>query len=223
MTGTRGNTGVRVALGFRAVKGGAVVVGIAVDGGEPRVVLSRVVPTGEPGDSLSLGPYAVAAELYRSFQGDGRAEAAATVAEGRRRQERAATDALRAIIRELEEATCRPSLAALLVNRADWITDVLEYSLAWREHVPVAEGLAVRDALRFAFKECRIEFVELDEKSLPELAATTFGTSSASIDTRVKALGVAVGKPWRKEQKLACLSAWLALTAYEAVSRRVEA
>jgi hypothetical protein len=79
----------------------------------------------------------------------------------------------------------------------------------WRR---LAEGLAVRDALRFAFKECRVEVAELDEKSPPDLAANALDTSSMAIDARLKALGATVGRPWRKEQKLACLSAWFALT-----------
>lgn len=84
---------------------------------------------------------------------------------------------------------------------------------AWPEHLPVAEGLAVRDALRFALEQCRIEVAELDEKSLPDLAATTFAMSSTAINTRLTALGATVGRPWRKEQKLACLSAWFAVSA----------
>jgi hypothetical protein len=108
----------------------------------------------------------------------------------------------------LDEA---PVVAALLVNRAGWVSDLLEYSLAWPEHVPVAEGLAVRDALRFAIKECRVEVVEVDEKSLPDLAADALGLSWAEIDARLKALGATVGRPWRKEQKLACLSAWVTI------------
>ena len=102
-------------------------------------------------------------------------------------------------------------VAGLLVNRAGWVTDLLEYSSSWPEHVPVAEGLAVRDALRFACKECAIEAVELDEKSLPDVAATALDTSSIVLDARLKALGASAGRPWRKEQKLACLSAWFAL------------
>jgi hypothetical protein len=71
----------------------------------------------------------------------------------------------------------------------------------------------VRDALRFALEQCRIEVAELDEKSLPDLAATTFAMSSTAINTRLTALGATVGRPWRKEQKLACLSAWFAVSA----------
>jgi hypothetical protein len=77
--------------------------------------------------------------------------------------------------------------------------------------VPVAEGLAVRDAIRFAIKQCRFELVELDEKSLPNLAENALGLSSAEIEARLKALGATVGRPWRKEQKLACLSAWVTI------------
>ncbi len=204
-------TATPVGLGLRALKGGAVVVGVAVEGGEPRVVLSTFLATCAEGDRISLEPYHVAAELKRDPQGRASAEAAAALAEGRKRQEQLAAKGLHAIFRELEGARCKPVVAALLVNRTGWITDVLEYSVSWPEHVPVAEGLAVRDALRFAFKECRVEVAELDEKSLPDLAASTLDTSSMPIDARLKALGATVGRPWRKEQKLACLSAWFAV------------
>jgi len=201
---------------MRAFKGGAVVVGVAVEGGAPRVVYSRLLATCLEGDRLAREPYLVAAELKREPGGNVTAEAAAAVAEGRKRQDEQAANGLRALIRELADERCKPAVAALLINRTGWITDVLEYSLAWAEHVPVAEGLAVRDALRFALRECRIEVAELDEKSLPELAAKRFDMLPAAIDARLKALGTSVGRPWRKEQKLACLAAWVALTAKSA-------
>jgi hypothetical protein len=213
MNANRRDTATPVGLGLRALKEGAAVVGIAVEGGEPRVVLSTFLATSAEGDRLSFEPYHVAAEMKRDPQGRVSAEAAAAVAEGRRRQEQLAAKGLHSIVGTLAEARCKPVVAALLVNRAGWITDLLEYSSSWPEHVPVAEGLAVRDALRFAFKECRVEVTELDEKSLPDLAASALHTSSVAIDARLTALGATVGRPWRKEQKLACLSAWFAITA----------
>ena len=39
------------------------------------------------------------------------------------------------------------------------------------------------------------------------------GQREASLDDSLKALGVAAGRPWRKEQKLACLAAWVAVAA----------
>ena len=74
--------------------------------------------------------------------------------------------------------------------------------------MPVAEGIAVRDALRFALKECRVEVVELDEKSLPDHAANALDTSFMAIAARLKALGATVGRPWRKGAE-ARLPIWL--------------
>ena len=151
----------------------------------------------------------VAAETASRAQGV-MPDVAAAVAEGRQRQDALAARNLQRFVEGLVHANQAPIVAALLVNRAGWITVLLAHSLAFAEHVPVAEGLAVRDALRFAFGRCGIEAIELDEKSLPETASAVLGRSSAEIDDRLKALGAEAGKPWRKEQKLACLAAWVA-------------
>lgn len=85
------------------------------------------------------------------------------VAEGRRRQEQPAAQGLNSIVRALDDARYSRAFAALVVNRAGRVTDLLQYSSSSPEQLPVAEGLAVRDAIRFAFKKCRIEAAELDE------------------------------------------------------------
>ncbi len=182
---------------------------VAVEAGEPHVTLSTFLATGADGDRLSREPYHVAHELARGPRGEVSA-AAAAVAEGRGRQDRLAANGLRSILDRLDDT---PVVAALLVNRVGWITDVLDYSLAWPEHVPVAEGLAVRDALRFACNACGCEVVELDEKSLPDRASDMIGLSATEIDARLKRLGTTVGRPWRKEQKLAALAAWVAASS----------
>jgi hypothetical protein len=208
---TRENGTKAVALGFRAGRSGGVIVGVAIDGRVPHVVLSAVLATAAEGDRLSLEPYRVVSEMARCRQGEAPAEAAAAVAEGRNRQGALAAKGLADIIRQLRQARCEPVVAALLINRAGWITDTLAYSLSWPEHVPVAEGLAVRDAFRFACDRCDINVVEIDEKSLHEVASEQLRLSLRDIETRLKSLGVTVGRPWRKEQKLACLAAWVAL------------
>jgi hypothetical protein len=188
-----------ICVGLRAQKGGAVIVAVSIAAGEPRLLHSTVLATCADGDRLAFEPYRMAREMAP-------ADAASAVAEGRRSQEAKAAQGLQEIASRLGEP---PRVAALLVNRAGWITDLLEYSLAWPEHVPVAELLAVRDALRYAARHCGIGLAELDEKSLPESAAQALGLSAAEIEARLKALGLAAGKPWRKEQKLACLAAWV--------------
>jgi hypothetical protein len=199
-----------VCLGLYPHKGGAVVIGLALEHGVPKLRLSEALATHATGDRLLLEPFHVASELPRGPGGKASPEAAKAVAEGRARQDRLAEQGLSAIVDRLTDEGFRPMIAAMLVNRAGWITDLLEYSLGWAEHAAVAEGLAVRDALRFAVAACGLEMLELDQKTLPDRAATAIGLPSAEIDARLKALGVGQA-PWRKEQKLACLAAWIAL------------
>lgn len=178
----------RIAIGLRAQKGGAVIVALSLAADGPRLLLSEFLPTAAEGDRLAFEP-------YRAASGMPLAEAAAAVAEGRQRQDETAARNLQAFIVRLEE---KPAAAALLVNRAGWITDLLGYSREWAEHIPVAENLAVREALRFAVRECGLKLMELDEKTLPDPAEY------------LEPLGKVAVKPWRKEQKLACVAAWLA-------------
>ena len=178
-----------VALGLRAQKGGAVVVGLGLDKGEPLLLLSTFLAIGEE-------PYRAAAALPQD-------QAKAVVAEGRRRQDLLAAKGLRTILESLRP----PLVAALLVNRAAWITDLLSYSREWAEHIPVAENLALRDALRFACRENGVELAEWGEKSLPDQAAESLG----DVEARLAVFGAAAGTPWRKEQKLASLAAWMSL------------
>jgi hypothetical protein len=200
------------AIGLRAVRGGSVVVAVARGGGEPRVVLSTFLATAAEGDRLAFEPYHVAFEIAGGRK-DVPAEAAAAVAEGRRRQAGMAVSSLASLVARLKEVGCEPAMAALLVNRAGWMTDLLEHCLSAPEHPPVAEGLAVREALRSACRGRGLPIVEMDEKLLPETAAAVLGLPPGDVAARLKALGAAAGKPWRKEQKLACLAAWLALAA----------
>jgi len=69
---------------------------------------------------------------------------------------------------------------------------------------------AVRDALRFGLGKVGLDIVEIDEKSLGPSAAEALGRAPSDIEAQLKRLGVDAGKPWRKEQKAACLAAWLA-------------
>ena len=212
--GRKSGTG-PIGVGFRALKGGSVVVGVVVDESDPQVVLSTFLPTAADGDRLALEPYRVAHEMERDPAGGASTAAAAAVAEGHKRQGKLAAKGLGDIVRKLRDAGCQPVIAALLVNRADWINDALTYSLSWPEHVPIAERLAVRDAVRFACGRCALEVTEVDEKSLHEVAAEQLRLSPHEVDVRLKSLGATVGRPWRREQKLACLSAWVTVAALQ--------
>lgn len=215
MSSEGGGARLRFGIGLRAQRGGAVVVGVGLENDAPQVVLSTFLATAAAGDRLAEAPYHVAFEIAHGAGGGASAEAAAAVAEGRKRQDALAASGLAEMVRALRERGREPVVAALLVNRAGWVTDLLAYSLAFPEHPPVAEGLAVREALRFAIGRCGIDIAELDEKSLSEQARELRLADDADLDARLKRFGASVGRPWRKEQKLACLAAWVALIEHE--------
>lgn len=204
--------GVRAAIGLRAIRGGAVAVAVAVENGDPRVVLSTLLATAAEGDRLAFEPYHVAFEMAQGLGGHVPPEAARLVAEGRGRQEAIAAENLDKLVGRLRDEGFDPAVAALLVNRAGWMSDLLQHALSAPEHPAVIEGLAVREALRFASARCGLPVTEMDEKSLPESASAVLGLSPAALEARLNALGVTAGRPWRKEQKLACLAAWVAVT-----------
>ena len=118
MSAARTSVRTPVALGFRAVRGGCAVVGVAIEDAKLRVVLSSFLATATADDRLALEPYRVAAAMRHGTVADTFAEATSAVAEGRKRQDRLATDGLAALVGALRDAGCEPIAAALLVNRA---------------------------------------------------------------------------------------------------------
>jgi hypothetical protein len=74
----------------------------------------------------------------------------------------------------------------------------------------VAELLGVRDAVRVGAERAGIEIIELDEKSLVESASRDLGIKADDFPFILKIMGAAQSRPWRKEQKQACLAAWIA-------------
>lgn len=219
----RGRAVPAVALGCRAFRGGCVVVAVRADAAAPvarppAVLLSTILRTAAEGDRIAFEPYHVAVAMPRGDDGQPTEAMRAAVAEGRARQRVAAIAGLEGILHALAGEHARPAVAALLVNRAGWMTDLLAYSLEFADHPPVAEGLAVRDAMREAFAAVGLACMEADEKSLPARAAAILGVTEAALWPQLKALarvdGKAEGqvwKPWRKEQQLAALAAWVAL------------
>jgi hypothetical protein len=196
------------ALGLRAVRGGAVAVGVVLEDGRPRVVLSEFLATAAEGDRLAFEPYHVAYEMADGAR-HASPEIVAAVAEGRRRQAALAASGLAGIVGRMRDAGLRPAAAAVLVNRAGWVTDLLQHVLCDPAHPPFAEGMAVRDALRAAIAGGGLDLIELDEKSLPGSAPMRLGLSEGDLEARLKALGAGC-KPWRREHRLAALAAWIA-------------
>ena len=74
-----------------------------------------------------------------------------------------------------------------------------------------SEGRLFRTVVEKAAKRHRLRTVTTVERELPPLAAVALGRSEAALKHAVTELGVAAPGPWRAEQKMAALAAWLVL------------
>ena len=132
------------------------------------------------------------------------------IAEGLRRQKAAASESLARLIEALGRDGLRPLAVAVLVGRG-FVYGNLEIIFAYDSHVRVAEGLAVRDAIRSALASHDLRWGDVDEKSVMDVAARKFELSQDDMAALLAAFGAAAGRPWRRDHKHAALAAWIAL------------
>src|SRR5262249_36153536 len=75
-----------------------------------------------------------------------------------------------------------------------------------------AEGELFRDALVQASEGCRLPVLRVKERELMDLSAAALDQDAPRIQQQLAAWGKALGPPWRQDEKLAALVAWLALS-----------
>ena len=80
--------------------------------------------------------------------------------------------------------------------------------------IHTAEGEFFREALACASENCSLAVVRVKEREAWERGAVAFGITSADLHRRMGELGRSLGPPWRADEKLAALAAWLALFFY---------
>ena len=83
--------------------------------------------------------------------------------------------------------------------------------LASHALIHAAEGEMFRDAVREASRRCGLALTGVRERELADSAARTLRQPAGDLTARVAGWGRALGPPWRQDEKLAALVAWLAL------------
>jgi hypothetical protein len=77
--------------------------------------------------------------------------------------------------------------------------------------IHTAEGEFFRDVLVAAGTHCSLEVTKVKEREVWETAAILFGLPIPELQRHIGQLGNSVGPPWRQDEKLASLAAWIAL------------
>ena len=190
----------RVAIGLKARTGRAVLVAIADDQHEPRVIERsqiQLLPEG------AWAPYHAAKELDAADAGESIKRSIASAHD-------LAASGLREAARRLTEAGHEPCGCAVLVGTGmpNWSTDEI---LAVHVRMHKAEGELFRDVLVAGARACHLELTTLSDKSALDDASRMLGLARSRLDECLATLGRSAGPPWARDQKEAAAAALVAL------------
>jgi hypothetical protein len=194
----------RAALGFRAHSGWAAVVAVAGSRDAPQILSRTRIELADPEAPESIQPYHSASELDLDAAGKF-IRRCATVAKQMARK------AVRDLVEQLQRSGHTVVAAGNLLGSGH-SPHTLAAALASHTMLHTAEGEFFRNALDDACRRIDLKVTGLREKEVVELGSAMFGMSSASLQRTLTELGKPFGSPWRQDEKLAALVAWLALT-----------
>lgn len=194
-----------VAIGFRAHSGWAAAVAVAAPAGSPTIVDRRRVQIADLSRSEEVQPYHAAAEMSLKH-------AKAFIAARVKRTRFLARAAIRAVVRDTERQGHKIAGCGILLSSGRPTTS-LEATLASHPAIHTAEGHLFRNAIVHAAEQLGIPVVGVREREIAEVAANELGMAPGVIAKTVSELGRTLGPPWRQDEELATLAAWLALTA----------
>ncbi|HKX00790.1 MAG TPA: hypothetical protein VJN43_23815 [Bryobacteraceae bacterium] len=196
------------ALGFRAHSGWAVLIAVSGDRHLPDVIARRrldLVDSNAPG---ARQPYHAAAEM--DF-----ARAEKFIARSIERTSEIAREALLPAIDGLRGKDYQPVTCGILLASGRPLPD-LKSTLASHPLIHTAEGELFRNALMRASEASGLQVTRFKEREVFDRAAAALHLSSTEITRRLGELGRAMGPPWRLDEKLATVAAWIALASLKA-------
>ena len=189
------------ALGFRAHSGWAAMIGLAEPVDAPVVIRRCRIELADCSTTGSLQPYHTAARMpLKDAETYLRSCCDATAAMARK--------AVRDALAELRDYQVEGAGVLLASGRP---LPNLAGTLASHALIHTAEGEFYRAALRDACKCCGVPDTGIKERELLAEAARALGRSAEDLQSRVTGFGKIVGSPWREDEKLSTLTAWLVL------------
>lgn len=191
------------ALGFRAHSGWAAAVTLAGPPEAPRVVDRRRLELEGGTIEGAKQPFHFAEEMPFA--------AAARHISRCEKSARELSD--RGVLSLLDDAMAhglRVAGSGILQTSGRVLPD-LRGILASHALIHAAEGEHFRDALVRASEAAKIPVTRVKERELLETAASELQIVASQLQSTVTEMGRTVGRPWRQDQKLATLMAWLVL------------
>jgi hypothetical protein len=187
-------------LGLRAHSGWAAAVALAGPPSAPRVLARQRLEFADPKLRHSKQPYHAAAE--RSL-----VEAEKLIAECTQSSADLAFCEMDRMIAQLKTDVCA---CGLLLGSGRPLPD-LAGILRSHALIHAAEGEMFRGVLAQAAERLGLRVIGVKEKQIWQEAASQLNQSSAALASQLKAMGKSLGPPWREDERLATLAAWIAL------------
>ena len=192
-----------LVLGFRAHSGWAAVVAVAVSGGKPSVLERCRMETADAAIQGSRQPYHAAERL--SFR-----EAESLIQVCRESSARLAADAVHALVARLARGGHRVAGTSILFASGRPLPD-LAAILQSHALIHAAEGEFFREVLVGASERCSLPVTRVNEREVWDRGGAALRSSAADLQRIIGELGRWLGPPWRQDEKLASLAAWIAL------------
>lgn len=195
----------RAVLGARTHSGWAVIVALAGSARSPEVIDRRRIDNADASLRGSKQPYHAveALELRLAEQYLKRCVA---------RTQALTRQAFRTALDELGRKGYRVSGCGLLLGSGKPLP-LLSAILRSHPLLHTAEGEFYRNAILDASRHHGLPVTGVKEREVYERAAATLRVSPSKLQRRLDEMGKLMGPPWREDEKLAALAAWLALAA----------
>jgi hypothetical protein len=191
------------ALGFRAHSGWTAAVAVGGSPDKPVVLDRRRIETSDTSIHGSRQPFHAAEPL--SFE-----KAEALIRQCRESSAHLATHAVTAMVAQLTQHGHTVVGAGILLASG---RPLPELAAILRSHalIHTAEGEFFREVLVHASEQCSLPVTKMKEREIWERGTTVLRRSQADLQQLIDGLGKSLGPPWRQDEKLASIAAWIAL------------
>jgi hypothetical protein len=191
------------ALGLRVHSGWAALVAVAGPLEAPAVLDRRRLELAEPSVPGSAQP-------FHAAEGRRLAKAEDIIKRCTAGARRLARGGLKATLDDLGAQGHAPVACGLLLAAGRPLPD-LAAILASHALIHTADGELYRDALADAAGRCGLALLRVKERELLAHSARVLKVREETLLPRLAEMGRGLGPPWRQDEKLAALAAWVAL------------
>jgi len=191
------------ALGFRTHSGWTAAVAVGGAPGKPLVLDRRRIETSDAAIHGSRQPFHAAETL--SFE-----EAEALIRRCRASSTLLATHAVTAMVAQFTQNGHTVVGAGILYASGRALPD-LAAILGSHALIHTAEGELFREVLVHASEHCSLPVTKIKEREIWERGEMLLRRPQEELQQLIDALGKSLGPPWRQDEKLASMAAWIAL------------